>query len=379
MNVKQLYISLILLFCTSIIMGQIVVSEGAAITLNPGMSDQSTRIIQPKISLISPEIDEYSNFEWYNETINIIGRIDDHQGIESVIINDTRASVGRDGVFDANIALDPGVQMVEITAYADDIPIKDSFEIVYNTPMMIFTRTVRKSDYHALIIGINEYEDPDIRSLDRPVRDANKIYEVLTTQYTFKQENTHLLKNATKIEIESKLDYLAKTVKPNDNLLIFYAGHGEWNNDSDVGYWWPADATYGSFRTYITNSVLVAFIKEIKVKHTLVIADACFAGAIFNSRSSTKDPDKAIQEYYALPSCKAMTSGSYDEVNDQSAFTKYLVEGLSENTEEAFTALKLYSDFHRPVKINSGIEPRYGDIKINRDRGGQFVFIKKLQ
>ncbi len=108
----------------------------------------------------------------------------------------------------------------------------------------------------------------------------------------------------------------------------------------------------------------------------LVIADACFAGVMFNSRSVIKDSDKEIEEKFRTPSCKAMTSESFKEADDNSAFAKYLIEELYENDEIAITAVKLYSKLYQPVKDNGG-DPRYGTIKIGRDRGGEFIFFRK--
>ena len=167
-------------------------------------------------------------------------------------------------------------------------------------------------------------------------------------------------------------------VTPNDNLLIFFAGHGELNEDSKVGYWLPADAIETRISTYFSNNELSVFLREIKAKHTLVIADACFGGSLLSiNRSVVRNQEEDVQELYERASCKAMTSGSLRRVSDQSHFTQFLFEELSNNDEYALTAVKLFSNFQRPVKVNSGIEPKFGEIRIDIDRGGQFVFFRK--
>lgn len=80
--------------------------------------------------------------------------------------------------------------------------------------------------YYALIIGINDYQDPNINSLDFCIRDAQSFYNALTANYTFEKENVKFLKNATMADIVSSLDYFASVVKPTDSFIIFYAGHG---------------------------------------------------------------------------------------------------------------------------------------------------------
>jgi len=86
--------------------------------------------------------------------------------------------------------------------------------------------------YYALIIGINDYADPDINSLDFCIRDAESFYNAVTSFYTFEKENIKFLKNATMSDIVTSLDYFAQVVKPTDSFLIFYAGHGVWNKTS---------------------------------------------------------------------------------------------------------------------------------------------------
>lgn len=378
MNARHIRNTMLLLFCTSLLYGQVAESESTSIVLNKGKVNVDIAVATPEISILSPEISDESVYHSGMQTIGIIGKVYNHEGIETVIINDVRSSLDGNGIFEAQVSLQPGSNKIELLAFdQNDNHIEKSFYVQYNTPMMLFTQRVKKeSDYYALIIGVNNYED--FESLDRPVRDAENMYDILISQYTFEPEQTYLLLDAKKDQIENHLDDLANKVSPNDNLLIFFAGHGDWNEDSKVGYWLPADAIETRISSYFSNSELTVFLREIKAKHTLVIADACFGGSLLNiNRSVVRNQDKEIQELYEYASCKAMVSGSLRKVNDQSPFTQSLFEELSNNNEDALTAVKLFSNFQRHVKINSGVEPKFGDIKIDMDRGGQFVFIKK--
>ena len=164
---------------------------------------------------------------------------------------------------------------------------------------------------------------------------------------------------------------------PNDNLLIFYAGHGWWDQDANNGYWLPSDARRDSKIDWFRNSSLVDYLQEIKSKHTLLIADACFGGAIFKTRKAFTDAPKAIEKLYELPSRKAMTSGTLTEVPDRSAFINFLVERLENNTEKYLSSEQLFSSFRIAVINNSDVIPQYGEIRNVGDQGGDFIFIKK--
>jgi len=229
--------------------------------------------------------------------------------------------------------------------------------------------------YYALIIGIDSYNDPQINGLDFCIRDAESFYNTLTSRYTFEKENVKLLKNATMSDVVKALDYFARTVKPSDNFLIFYAGHGVWNPTSETGFWLPSDAQKNSTLNWFRNSALRDYLREVNSKHTLLVTDACFGGAIFKTRAAFADAPLAVNKLYELPSRKAMTSGTITEVPDQSAFLKYMIERLNTNSQKYLSSEQLFSSFRIAVINNSNVIPQYGEIKDVGDEGGDFIFI----
>ena len=229
--------------------------------------------------------------------------------------------------------------------------------------------------YYALIIGISNYDDPLINQLDKPIKDAELFYNTITTRYTFDAENVKLLSNATMAEMVDALDYYAKLVHPIDNFLIFYAGHGVWDADSEIGFWLPSDAKKNSKLAWFLNSTLRDYLREIKSKHTLLISDACFGGSIFKTRSAFIDASLAINKLYELPSRKAMTSGTLTEVPDQSVFLKYMIDRLQNNFEKYLSSEQLFSKFRMAVINNSRVLPQFGVIQDVGDQGGDFIFI----
>lgn len=229
--------------------------------------------------------------------------------------------------------------------------------------------------FYALIIGINNYSDATIAELEKPIRDAEIFYNVITTKYTFNTENVKLLKNATMAEIVDALDFFAKKVRTEDNFLIFYAGHGVWDKGAEIGYWLPSDAKKNSKLAWFRNSTLKDYLNEIKSKHTLLVSDACFGGSIFKTRAAFNDAGLAINKLYDLKSRKAMTSGTLTEVPDQSAFLKYLAERLMNNTDKYLSSEQLFSSFRIAVINNSSVVPQFGVIQEVGDEGGDFIFI----
>ncbi len=251
-------------------------------------------------------------------------------------------------------------------------------------PKTIITNTVVNNEkinnvgkYYALIIGNNDYQDLDIPSLDEPIKDATKLYNVLITKYTFEKPNVIFLKNATYEQLIQAFDDLSNKITKNDNLLVFYAGHGWWNEAKNLGYWLPTDAKKSNTAFWIPNSRISDYMNSIKSKHTLLIADACFSGSIFKTRSAFSDAQPSINKLYELPSKKAMTSGTLKEVPDKSVFLQYLVQRLNENSEKYVSSDVLFTSFRQAVLNNSPTEPQYGTIQNAGDEGGEFIFILK--
>jgi hypothetical protein len=232
--------------------------------------------------------------------------------------------------------------------------------------------------FYALLIGVQDYRDQHIPSLEGPINDANSLSRVLVSDYTFIPDNVTILKNPTRADFFKALDDISGKIKAEDNLLIFYAGHGLYDENRLQGYWFPSDAIRERRDTWISNSDLIDYITAIKSKHTLLISDACFSGSIFKSRAIDVAP-KDIQEIYKLPSRKAMTSGTMKEVPDKSVFMEYLVKRLNQNTDKFLPSEQLFASFKAAVINNSpnGQVPQFGEIREAGDEGGDFVFIKK--
>ena len=217
----------------------------------------------------------------------------------------------------------------------------------------------------------------DIPDLENPINDAEMLLHTLVENYQFSEENIKLIKDATRADIIRSLDELAGYVTNDDNLLIFYAGHGWWDENANNGYWLPSDAEKEVKTNWFRNSTLVDYLNEIHSKHTLLITDACFGGSIFLTRSAFGTQEKAYEKLYELPSRKAMTSGALSEVPDRSYFTRYLIRRLEENKDTYLSSEQLFSSFRLAVMNNSDTMPRFGEIARAGDEGGDFIFLRK--
>ncbi|MTI20388.1 caspase family protein [Fulvivirga sp. RKSG066] len=261
---------------------------------------------------------------------------------------------------------------------AEPPPIKIKPLLVEDFEGSELIKALKTRKYYALVIAINDYSDPDIPSLSKPITDASILINTLQSHYTFEKEDISFLQNPSRSMLIEAFDKLSQEITNRDNLLIFYAGHGIWDAKLKQGFWLPSDASMSSKAQWLSNGTIRDFVRAIDSKHTLLITDACFGGSILKERAVFYN-GKAMLEMYKRPSRKAMTSGAFSTVPDESVFIKYLIKNLTNNQSPLISAEQVYGDFKVAVINNSetGQVPQYGAISLAGDEGGDFIFLKR--
>lgn len=243
---------------------------------------------------------------------------------------------------------------------------------------------IEMGKYYALLIGIDKYSGA-WTPLDNAVNDAKKIESVLSTKYKFDKFITLYNGEATRAAIFDKMEWLVENISENDNVLVYFSGHGEFKASLNKGYWIPADATTSSTSSYISNNDIQTFLAAIKSKHTLMISDACFSGDIFRGNTISvpfESSEKYFKQVYSLPSRKAISSGGIEPVMDggkdgHSVFAYYFIKSIEGNKDKYFDSSQLFDSIKVPIVNNSEQTPMFQPIKNTGDEGGQFVFILK--
>jgi len=312
--------------------------------------------------------------------ITLTGKVTDDGGVYDLYINNNETPMKLDGEFTAIIPLALDINLIRIIA-------RDK-ELVTSEKVIYVERTVSdkpegekedfsEANYYALLISVGEYEDSDITDLDQPIEDGLRLKEVLTRKYSFDSKNIKWLKNPTREEMIVTFDNLGKKLTVDDNLLIFFAGHGYWDKNLEVGYWLPSDSKRSNPANWFANSTIRDYVGGIKARHVLLISDACFSGGILKTRNPFTEASPGVIKIYNLASRKAMTSGTLNEVPDESVFMKYLIKQLEQNEEKFLTSEQLFTTIKPAVLNNSETIPQYGTIQSAGDEGGDFIFILK--
>ena len=81
------------------------------------------------------------------------------------------------------------------------------------------------------------------------------------------------------------------TLTEKDNLLIYYAGHGELDRVNALANWLPIDAEPDQQRELdLRARTLTENLNTMSAKHILVVADSCYSGAMTRSSIGQLQP-----------------------------------------------------------------------------------------
>jgi len=245
-----------------------------------------------------------------------------------------------------------------------------------NNRGLIIKQEVQKEVYgkfHAIIISENQYQDDKIPDLNEPKNDADKLTSILVSKYDFKKADIIRLVDPTRANILDAIEQKRKSLAVDDNLIIFYAGHGFWDEVLKMGYWLPSDARKDSKSNWVSNTDLTIYLSAFEANHVLLISDACFSGGIFKTRS-IGGMNQGTKRLYELKSRKAITSGNLKVVPDNSVFMKFFIKQLELNNDAFLTSDQLFAKIRPNILNNSSTEPLYGVVHNTGDEGGEFVF-----
>lgn len=230
---------------------------------------------------------------------------------------------------------------------------------------------------YILAIGIDAYEH--FPQLNNAVRDARAIVEVLTQKYQFEPSHVRTLFNeqATEKQLLREMKRLASEVKPTDNLIIYFSGHGHFDPILKEGYWIPVDAEHDHTGDYISNATLLTYLRAIPARHTFLVADSCFSGSLLAETRSV-----AADRLDALPSRWGLTSGRNEVVLDgpsgsHSPFATALLEFLGHNQDEKVRISRLIHHVEEVTSNNSEQTPMGNRIRNVGDRGGELILRMK--
>lgn len=280
------------------------------------------------------------------------------------------------------LTLTPGANEIKIIAENDKGEITTESRLVNMTMPVAVVNLETRTDY-ALIIATGDYDEWS--DLTNPTFDATKIAEELEQNYGYKVERVF---NKTKNEVLTKIrEYARKNYGPDDQLFIFIAGHGQFDEIGKDGYIVCKDSKTNdeNYETYIPFSVLRTTIDNNPAKHIFLTMDVCFGGTF--DQAIAKRGDDRDNMYTDIPQAEYiskklkfktriyMTSGGKQYVPDgrpgkHSPFASKFLEALRSygGAYRVLTSAKIWMNVETAKP-----EPKFGTFGDN-EPGSEFVF-----
>jgi predicted nucleic acid-binding Zn-ribbon protein len=361
----------------------------------------------PAIQILQPELRTMRDGKSVQASVAsdrpvVVGRITSETELVTVTVNDQTQKLLANNVFRTEIALANAEESVRIVAI-DRQGRRSALDFVLvrtrqatapaagSEPPVGLRRTgssVSFGKYHALVIGNNDYRM--LRPLKTAVADAREVARVLEQDYGFQ---VRLLVNATRYDMLAALNDLREKLTDKDNLLIYYAGHGELDDRNQRGHWLPIDAEPNSTANWISNVAITDVLNSMTVQQLLVVADSCYAGTMTRSSLGRLEGGLSESERVRMLSVMArqrsrmvLTSGGVEPVLDSaggghSAFAQAFL-GVLQSNVGVLPGLEMFSHLRLRVaavadRVDMRQVPEYAPIKFAGHESGDFVFVRK--
>lgn len=244
--------------------------------------------------------------------------------------------------------------------------------------------------YYAIVIGNQNYQQ--IESLQTPKYDAARAARILADKYGF---TVQILDDANDITMLKTINDLNSVLKPEDNVLIYYAGHGTRLKSGalESGYWLPVNADAPpEDRFWIPNEQITGHLGRLVAKRVLVVADSCYSGLLSTDPSYLFLNDKVSysKEYikFKLPkrSRLLLSSGGDQPVLDEggggnSVFARAFLDELEANTG-ILSSPELFNRVRKRVEVTAAKNkfvqtPEFKSIKGAGHEVGDFFFVPR--
>jgi Caspase domain len=245
---------------------------------------------------------------------------------------------------------------------------------------------LNRTDY-ALVFATDKYDHWS--GLVNPVFDSRAIAKELKETYGFKVE---IIENATQSEILKKLrEYGEKKYQPLDQLLIFFAGHGTYDQTFGEGFVVTRESLVkdDGKTTYLSHNRLRSIVNNIPCEHIFLSMDVCFGGTFDQALASLRGPGEEdvykqqnktefITRKLTYKTRKFLTSGGKQYVSDgipgkHSPFAKNFIDALrSRGGRDGILTLPEIVSYVETLKI----VPRFGEFGDNAP-GSDFIFVAR--
>lgn len=338
-----------------------------------------TEIDTPTVKILAPYAsdDKLVYLDTQDPKIFIEGKINDESLISSIFIDGVAASYTPQ-------ELNPTFQAYLNVANKDNftVTVEDKYGNKSHNTYTINRDGATISAGNPMgktwVVFVENSNYQNFANLEGPTKDVSLMKSALVK---YNVNNLIHKKDMTKQEMERFFSIeLRDLVKNNhvNSLLIWYAGHGKFLNET--GYWVAIDAKRDDEFTYFNVNSLKAALNtyNITVDHTLVITDACESGPSFYQAMRSEPKIRNCGDLSAkMKSSQVFSSAGYELAIDNSQFTKTFANTLINSQDACLPIESIVQQVTSAVESNNQQKPLFGKIAGLGDEDGTFFFITK--
>jgi uncharacterized protein len=259
-------------------------------------------------------------------------------------------------------------------------------------PIAALTKDLKFGRYYALLIGNQDYQK--MESLNTPLSDVTLAKQILEEKYGF---SVTAVTDGDNTTVMRAINDLNDVVGENDNLLLFYAGHGTRlsNGKLQVGYWLPSNAEAPPRDTFwVPNEFVTGHLSRLKAKRVFVVVDSCYAGLLSSEPgflmigdNPAKYADPEFVRFKLQKRARLLLSSGGDQpvldggAGNHSIFARAFLDAL-QNNNGILAAPELYLQVRDRVQAAAaGVafeqRPEFKTIKSAGHEVGDFFFVPK--
>ncbi len=203
---------------------------------------------------------------------------------------------------------------------------------------------------YAVLIGINNYIDPELRPLNYAERDAKELYKILADHKLggYNPANLFLMipkaerpqDRPTRDNILVTLKWLSENLKPQDSLLFAFCGHGD--VEKDTNFLIPLNGRRALPQdTSIRLRRLFEWLDACPARRQVVMLDACHSGGLARgergnrgikivSKRFSEEIDRIgkVEGRAVLSSCSSNEVSYEDDKLKHGIFSYFVLQGL---------------------------------------------------
>ncbi len=225
-------------------------------------------------------------------------------------------------------------------------------------------KTIPRS--YALVVGVGDYKNlPAAAKLAFAERDAEAIYSILISPEggNFRAENVRKLTGAkaTLANMKKELEtWLPGAAKPDDRVLVYFAGHGFVDPKSGKAFLAPYDLDPNNIAStgYSMDQLGKVIGSSVQAKWKVLLTDSCHSGAITPEQGEivNKSLLDLNRSMFSMTASRARERSfeSKDWGGGHGIFTYYVVRGMEgyadENKDSIVTADELAEYVRRNVR-----------------------------